>query len=499
MDEEEEDDDAICGRLLRAAEELVLAGFAADKIEVCWSEGSVQTRTGEPEWSSPRPHSRVVPSRVKPANPLCLAGMPSSELLGLVAVADAQNVVVGRVVLYVCSSVLRVADNRALLYAHRLARECNLALLVVAFAERGPAAAMMRGEERADKTVRLECLANLHESLAALNVPLVVFSGSFCASVIDALAREIAVHAVVCDWAPGDDDWRALSGRPVVCFDSSFWTLRRPNVAVDTVQEACTDVMGQMMAVLPALGALSPVVQEMLLDSSRMRVFVPSSVLRAVVQLPARPWKHGTAAARTRSAETSYSVLFMFCLYSVERCMSLLSSCAASALIATELREQVGPWMLVAHVETGAISAAECLRALPYVLDNRQKRFVLQMLVAGREQRLLWLQHSQFQASSQDLKPAPDLNPEAPCSDPFFLAIHQSFLKTGVIHPLLLGYWLHGLPSPRVASAKALLARFGIVGYNYGVAANVLFELSLGEPRALEPAKKANIMRMLLG
>ena len=176
-----------------------------------------------------------------------------------------------------------------------------------------------------------------------------------------------------------------------------------------------------------------------------------------------------------------------------------LKNCSPSAMIATELREQIGPWRLVAHIESGAISASECLRCIPESMENSQKRWILQMLVAGREQRLLWWQFQLKQAlhpPTELLSPS-DLCMEAPGKDEFCHTIHRCLMKTGLIHPLLLGYWLDGLPSPRIASATRLLGHFGAFGCNFSVMANLLFELSLGEPRPLEQPYKTNISRVL--
>jgi hypothetical protein len=176
--------------------------------------------------------------------------------------------------------------------------------------------------------------------------------------------------------------------------------------------------------------------------------------------------------------------------------MTFLMSCPPLQLIVGELRESVGAWKLVGHIETGAISVAECLRQLPVGLDAKQKRLVTQVLVWSREQRILW-SFPIVRTSQPELLSPSGMREDEPSSDEFCNAIHRNLMKSGVVHPLLLPYWLDGLPSPRVASSKRLLTQFGMTGWNYSVSANMFYELSLGEPRPLEQAKKINIMRLL--
>jgi hypothetical protein len=140
-----------------------------------------------------------VPNRIPLHNPFFLSGMPSWERLGLVSVTnDVSDPILGRMVLYVMSSVVRVTDNRAMQYAHRVAREGNMPLLVVAFL--GASNVGTRSVQ-----VRLDCLADVSGALEELGVPCLCFTGSFCPNMIDSFARECAAHVVVCDWQPGEE------------------------------------------------------------------------------------------------------------------------------------------------------------------------------------------------------------------------------------------------------------------------------------------------------
>ncbi len=315
-------EDFIRDCLLKKAEELFASGRAAESIHVSWDPVRCEAVEAQKqvvqenatrfspinkfvlsveEWASPRPTTHFVPNRVPPNNPFFLSGMPIFERIGLVSGADdtaplvGEHLVIGRVVLYLMTSVLRTFDNRALQYAHRVAREGNLALLVVAFA----------GSGQKEAQVRLECLADVASGLTALQIPLVVFSGSLCTSVVAAFVEECLVHIVVTDWGPGEDEHlaqlRAAAGHcPLLSFDSSYWTLRHPDVAVDMVREICGDVMGQMMAPLPKLAPLAKNVQDMLLASTGQDLFIPSQIVRPRANLPPGPWKHGSMAARER-------------------------------------------------------------------------------------------------------------------------------------------------------------------------------------------------------
>jgi hypothetical protein len=475
--------DVILRCLLRKAEALVDGGTDVNMVRVGWDSKSgeavdlASAHLSLEEWQSPRQTEHYVPHRVSLHNPFFLSGLPAWEKLGLVSVTNNVNEpMLGRMVLYMMSSVGRVTDNRALQYAHRVAREGNLPLLVVAFAHSG-------NVETRSAEVRLECLADVSGALAELGIPCLCFACPFCPELIASFGRECATHVVVCDWHPGEElQHQQLCSAvkcPVVCFDSSFWTLRHPSVTVGTVSEVCLEVMGMMMAQMPVLSALSPVVQEMLLEQSSRRVFVPASIVRPLVALPVLV----SAGSRAARAETA-------------RCMTFLTLCPSSQLVVGELKECVGAWKLVGHVETGAISAAECLRQLPLGLDAKQKRLVTQVLVWSREQRIL----SSLQvvrASQAELASPTAMREDEPSSDLFCNCIHQVLMKCGAVHPLLLPYWLDGLPSPRIAAAKRLLSQFGMTGWSYSVSANVLCELSLGEPRPLEQTKKMNIIRLL--
>jgi hypothetical protein len=56
------------------------------------------------------------------------------------------------------------------------------------------------------------------------------------------------------------------------------------------VSEVCSELMGVMMSQLPVLSALSPVVQEILLEESHRRVFVPASIVRPLLILQRPRW-----------------------------------------------------------------------------------------------------------------------------------------------------------------------------------------------------------------
>ncbi len=315
-------------------------------------------------WETPRPTAHHVPSRVARADPYGLGGMPGWEKTGVAQLSGVREETrFGRAVAYLAERVLRVEDNRALQYAHRLARTAVLPLVVLAFAG--------RDEGSPSGAARLQCLASFRLALAALGIPLLCFAGPFCEHTATAYLRECAAHVAVCDWAPGPQPATEALVRaricPVICFDSDFWCLRAPGATAEAMAELCADRMreGRALDPLPTLGELPRPVQEMLLrEGSSEELFVPAAIVRPRAALPPPPWRFGAEAAQAELA----------------RCVERLAS--RSDNVGAEVRDQAGPWALLQHVGSGAVSAAACLRAmLGGQVSGPQQRRAFQVLV----------------------------------------------------------------------------------------------------------------------
>ena len=93
--------------------------------------------------------------------------------------------------------------------------------------------------------------------------------------------------------------------------------------------------------------------------------------------------------------------------------------------------------------------------------------------------------------------PLPEWNAERPSDDELCNAAHARLVRSGQMHPLLLGYWLAGLPPPRLDCARWLLGRFAATGWSFETESAVRWELSLGEPRPLEEKHRANLINLL--
>ncbi len=93
--------------------------------------------------------------------------------------------------------------------------------------------------------------------------------------------------------------------------------------------------------------------------------------------------------------------------------------------------------------------------------------------------------------------PPPAWSTERPSEDELCNAMHARLMQSGHLHPLLLGYWLAGLPQPRLDCARWLLGRFASAGWSFETECAVRWELSLGEPRPLEDKHRANLINLL--
>ena len=492
----------IRGALLAKAEALLVAGDA----EACVVWDPVQSRavrlvSGPPRrplpvqlwtalyaaeaeaWETPRLTAHSVPSRVARGDPYGLGGMPSWEKAGVAALCGVEEETrFGRTIVYLCERTLRVEDNRALQYAHRLGRTAVMPVVVVAFSG---------GEEDTPSgTARVHCLASFRQALAGIGIPLLCFAGPFCEQVVGTYLRECVAHVAVCDWAPGPQPVTEALVRaricPVICFDSTWWCLRAPNATAETIAELCADYMreGRALDPLPALGELSPVVQEMLLcEGSPRDLFVPAAIVRPRATLPLTPWRYGVEAARAELA----------------RCIAHLKS-GRGDNVGVELRDGTGPWALLRHVEVGGVAPAACLRALLSAqVAGPQQRRAFQVLVWGRERSVLWWMQQRRQLPAL---PAPCVCPEwsaeRPSSeDALCNAAQERLMRSGQLHPLLLGHWLAGLPPPRLDCAQRLLRRWASGGWSFETESAVRWELSLGEPRPLEVVHRTNLIHLL--
>jgi hypothetical protein len=316
------------------------------------------------EWGTPQPTAHHVPSRVARADPYGLAGMPSWEKAAVALLSGVEEETrFGRAVVYVAERVLRAEDNRALQYAHRLARSAVLPLIVLSFAGSDSGSAC--------GAARLQCLASFSQTLAVVGIPLLCFSGPFCEHTATVFLRECGAHVAVCDWAPGPQPAADAFVRaricPVICFDSGWWCLRHPGAAPESMAELCADRMreGRALDALPMLSELPRPVQAMLLrEGSDSGLFVPGSIVRPRASLPPPPWSFGAEAARA----------------DLSSCVKLL--CARSDHVGAEVRDDAGAWALLRHVDSGAISSAACLRAmLGGQVPGPQQRRAFQVLV----------------------------------------------------------------------------------------------------------------------
>ncbi len=493
--------DDVCAALKAKAEELLAAGER--DVRVAWDpvqRRAVRVMSGawgqeaapkelwtalfaaEAEvWETPRPTAHSIPSRVPHNDPYCLVSMAPRERAALASVSGiADRPRFGRMAVYVMSSVLRLEDNGTLQYAHRLARGARLPLVVLAFAQ---------GDRGTASAARLQCLASVQSGLASLNVPLLCFAGSFCGQTVATYARECCAHVVATDWEPGRQQQQlqpllAAHVCPVLCFDSSYWCLRNPAATVESVMELCADLMrdSHVLDPLPPLVELPRVVQDMLLrHGSATELFVPPSIVRPLAPLPPQPWRHGIEAAKADLA----------------RCIGYLKNTPKES-VAQELRDGDGAWSMLRHIQSGSIAPSCCLRTMSSQLQAPQKRRAFQLLVWAREKSVLWW--SQQVLSSQPSPPAPEegeIEALAQNGDALFCAIQKKLESTGVLHPLLLAYWLDGLQVPRIDSARRLLQRFGAAGWSYEVECCVRWELSLGTPRPLEEKHRANLIKTL--
>jgi hypothetical protein len=107
-------------------------------------------------------------------------------------------------------------------------------------------------------------------------------------------------------------------------------------------------------------------------------------------------------------------------------------------------------------------------------------------------------QWQQLQAPlASPIVPRAEWYAERPSDDELCNAAHTRLMRSGQMHPLLLGYWLAGLPHPRLDCARWLLGRFGSAGWSFEVESAVRWELSLGEPRPLEQKHRTNLIKLL--
>jgi hypothetical protein len=151
-----------------------------------------------------------------------------------------------------------------------------------------------------------------------------------------------------------------------------------------------------------------------------------------------------------------------------------------------EIKQRQGAWTLLHLVNMQCLSASKVLRALCKV-ESSKRRIAFELLVWGREQRLLWLKNQEIEADLSDIEF--DENVPMPVENRLWSLIHHRLIQYGTIHPLLLKHWLCDLPNPRLLFAKHFFDRYGVNGWDYFTESSVRSELSQGEPELSEEQK----------
>lgn len=498
--------------------ELWGALFAAESeaMTMLSSPGPVDIASSPVALISPRsvPRASPVPFRVDRSDLFLLSNMPEHEKLCLVS-SSAQPLSgvfgsrpSGRCVVYVCMSCMRINDNAALQYAHRVARSFNLPLLCVMFSSPpappssfAPTCAALDATNEVEEDYSSQCphrirwqqcMASAQSNLQQLlNIPTMTLRGPFSVHALMALLRDLSCHVASADWRP-DPDMDTVMQRvselgqdvcPVMWFDSSFWSVRHHGIVAQDVRQRCEMLMtggNFLMRGMPHMQPLNPMVQCSLYAEGdaafQPQLFVPPSFADKTCALP-------VVVESTFGIEAANKALDGLCGFLADK-----RSNDVKMEKILEVRDGNGCWSMLRFVELGCVSAAEVLRRLNShrpPLEARRKRLAFEVLVWSREQTYVWW--------TQQRRMADCVAPERLDVDiveeklmqeasPLWRGIHARFMRDGVIHPLLLPHYLSALPDPRWAVARALFERYCVCGWMYGMECWVRFTLAQGEP-----------------
>ena len=442
--------------------ELWGALFAAESETFCSPRASAPVSSIEVKLDAQTKRTtHFVAPRIQRDDPYLLHGMPEWERRAQAALENLHDDtphVFGSWIVYWMRTPLRVEDNVALLYAFRLARSASLPLVVFAFAESG----------RQESNRRKSGLASVENALSKLHVPLICFQGEFDSATFSAFG---SLHIVVTDFDPGSSDsLRADNICPVLTFDSSFWCVRLPSALAEATQELCAERMHVFMQSLPILTPLSESVQRMLYcENDLQRVYLPPDL-----------------ETRRANLVPSLEIGIEAAEKSVNDFLDFLASFKGNwkAERVKEIQDCVGAWCLLQYIESGSLCASQVLRQIRHV-DSARRRVAFEVLVWGREQRILWAQNEGGGSQSSGVSQEPIIDFDDLVlneDDLFFAAIHGMLIRRGVVHPLLLKHWLAALPQPRIHVARALLIRYSLAGWSFAVECAVRYELQLGPP-----------------